>query len=163
MEELKNCFYVFVSVLDFCCFPLCQLSMAIIEQHIFFLLFSFYFVVIQEYPVVHGLYHILFPPFTHPYKCFFFRLFHLLISSMVSVFLVSRCSDANLIDIPVEVETPDRHYYHVKTCLILHSFTYCWKTVKINFWSHLLFVSILICSLLSSQTEMWMHTRNWHG
>ena len=24
-----------------------------------------------------------------------------------------RCSDANLIDIPVEVETPDRHYYHV--------------------------------------------------
>ena len=78
-----------------------------------FSLFSFYFVVIQEYPVVHGLYHILFPPFTHPYKCFFFRLFHLLISSMVSVFLVSRCSDANLIDIPVEVETPDRHYYHV--------------------------------------------------
>ncbi|XP_028184262.1 histone-lysine N-methyltransferase SUVR4-like [Glycine soja] len=32
---------------------------------------------------------------------------------MVSVFLVSRCSDANLIDIPVEVETPDRHYYHL--------------------------------------------------
>ncbi|KAH1192043.1 Histone-lysine N-methyltransferase SUVR4 [Glycine max] len=26
---------------------------------------------------------------------------------------VARCSDANLIDIPVEVETPDRHYYHL--------------------------------------------------
>lgn len=24
-----------------------------------------------------------------------------------------RCSDANLIDIPVQIETPDRHYYHV--------------------------------------------------
>lgn len=24
-----------------------------------------------------------------------------------------RCCDANLIEIPVEVETPDRHYYHV--------------------------------------------------
>ncbi|CAJ1976272.1 unnamed protein product [Sphenostylis stenocarpa] len=26
---------------------------------------------------------------------------------------VARCLDANLIDIPVEVETPDRHYYHL--------------------------------------------------
>ncbi|KAJ1413860.1 SET domain [Sesbania bispinosa] len=26
---------------------------------------------------------------------------------------VARCYDANLIDIPVEVETPDHHYYHV--------------------------------------------------
>ena len=24
-----------------------------------------------------------------------------------------RCFDSNLIDVPVEVETPDRHYYHV--------------------------------------------------
>lgn len=24
-----------------------------------------------------------------------------------------RCYDANLVEIPVEVETPDHHYYHV--------------------------------------------------
>ncbi|KAJ7973533.1 Histone-lysine N-methyltransferase [Quillaja saponaria] len=28
-------------------------------------------------------------------------------------FINHRCSDANLVDIPVEVETPDRHYYHL--------------------------------------------------
>ena len=27
--------------------------------------------------------------------------------------LPCRCYDANLVIIPVEVETPDRHYYHV--------------------------------------------------
>ncbi|KAF2609917.1 hypothetical protein F2Q70_00009584 [Brassica cretica] len=26
---------------------------------------------------------------------------------------VARCGDANLIDIPVQIETPDRHYYHI--------------------------------------------------
>ncbi|KAL0900920.1 hypothetical protein Bca101_084881 [Brassica carinata] len=26
---------------------------------------------------------------------------------------VARCEDANLIDIPVQIETPDRHYYHI--------------------------------------------------
>ncbi|OMO96100.1 hypothetical protein COLO4_15515 [Corchorus olitorius] len=31
----------------------------------------------------------------------------------VARFINHRCYDANLIDIPVEVETPDRHYYHV--------------------------------------------------
>ncbi|XP_022929591.1 histone-lysine N-methyltransferase SUVR4-like [Cucurbita moschata] len=31
----------------------------------------------------------------------------------VARFINHRCSDANLIDIPVEVETPDRHYYHL--------------------------------------------------
>ncbi|KAM1692032.1 hypothetical protein FF1_033669 [Malus domestica] len=31
----------------------------------------------------------------------------------VARFINHRCSDANLIDIPVQVETPDRHYYHL--------------------------------------------------
>ncbi|KAL2325326.1 hypothetical protein Fmac_024384 [Flemingia macrophylla] len=31
----------------------------------------------------------------------------------VARFINHRCSDASLIDIPVEVETPDRHYYHL--------------------------------------------------
>ncbi|KAM5574860.1 hypothetical protein ABKV19_014019 [Rosa sericea] len=31
----------------------------------------------------------------------------------VARFINHRCSDATLIEIPVEVETPDRHYYHV--------------------------------------------------
>ncbi|XP_030511558.1 histone-lysine N-methyltransferase SUVR4 isoform X2 [Rhodamnia argentea] len=31
----------------------------------------------------------------------------------VARFVNHRCFDANLIDIPVEVETPDRHYYHL--------------------------------------------------
>ncbi|XP_061371348.1 probable inactive histone-lysine N-methyltransferase SUVR2 [Gastrolobium bilobum] len=31
----------------------------------------------------------------------------------VARFINHRCIDANLIDIPVEVETPDRHYYHL--------------------------------------------------
>ncbi|CAN0892721.1 Histone-lysine N-methyltransferase SUVR4 [Linum grandiflorum] len=31
----------------------------------------------------------------------------------VARFINHRCHDANLIDIPVEVDTPDRHYYHV--------------------------------------------------
>ncbi|XP_028770680.1 probable inactive histone-lysine N-methyltransferase SUVR1 [Neltuma alba] len=31
----------------------------------------------------------------------------------VARFINHRCSDANLVDIPVEVETPDRHYYHL--------------------------------------------------
>uniref|UniRef100_A0A453P3U9 Histone-lysine N-methyltransferase SUVR4 n=1 Tax=Aegilops tauschii subsp. strangulata TaxID=200361 RepID=A0A453P3U9_AEGTS len=31
----------------------------------------------------------------------------------VARFINHRCSDANLIDIPVQIETPDRHYYHV--------------------------------------------------
>ncbi|XP_062084357.1 histone-lysine N-methyltransferase SUVR4 [Humulus lupulus] len=31
----------------------------------------------------------------------------------VSRFINHRCSDPNLVDIPVEVETPDRHYYHL--------------------------------------------------
>ncbi|KAM1640559.1 hypothetical protein ACFXTN_009695 [Malus domestica] len=32
----------------------------------------------------------------------------------VARFINHRCSDANLIDIPVQVETPDRHYYHIR-------------------------------------------------
>ncbi|MED6223278.1 hypothetical protein PIB30_072465 [Stylosanthes scabra] len=31
----------------------------------------------------------------------------------IARFINHRCSDANLIDIPVEVEVPDRHYYHI--------------------------------------------------
>ncbi|KAE9619044.1 putative histone-lysine N-methyltransferase chromatin remodeling SET family [Lupinus albus] len=31
----------------------------------------------------------------------------------VARFINHRCSDANLLDVPVEVETPDRHYYHL--------------------------------------------------
>ncbi|KAI5398266.1 hypothetical protein KIW84_063889 [Lathyrus oleraceus] len=31
----------------------------------------------------------------------------------VARFINHRCTDSNLIDIPVEVETPDRHYYHL--------------------------------------------------
>ncbi|CAL8166809.1 unnamed protein product [Prunus armeniaca] len=31
----------------------------------------------------------------------------------VARFINHRCCDANLIDIPVQVETPDRHYYHL--------------------------------------------------
>ncbi|POO02914.1 Histone-lysine N-methyltransferase SUVR4/SUVR1/SUVR [Trema orientale] len=31
----------------------------------------------------------------------------------VARFINHRCSDSNLVDIPVEVETPDRHYYHL--------------------------------------------------
>ncbi|XP_050381863.1 histone-lysine N-methyltransferase SUVR4 [Argentina anserina] len=31
----------------------------------------------------------------------------------VARFINHRCFDANLVDIPVQVETPDRHYYHV--------------------------------------------------
>lgn len=42
----------------------------------------------------------------------------------------SRCSDANLIDIPVQVETPDRHYYHVwvgllSMSMLTHTYTHC--------------------------------------
>ncbi|CAH8388288.1 unnamed protein product [Eruca vesicaria subsp. sativa] len=31
----------------------------------------------------------------------------------VARFVNHRCEDANLIDIPVQIETPDRHYYHI--------------------------------------------------
>ncbi|CAN8269689.1 unnamed protein product [Cochlearia groenlandica] len=31
----------------------------------------------------------------------------------VARFINHRCEEANLIDIPVEIETPDRHYYHI--------------------------------------------------
>ncbi|CAG7882025.1 unnamed protein product [Brassica rapa] len=31
----------------------------------------------------------------------------------VARFVNHRCGDANLIDIPVQIETPDRHYYHI--------------------------------------------------
>lgn len=31
----------------------------------------------------------------------------------VARFINHRCDDANLIEIPVEVETPDHHYYHL--------------------------------------------------
>ncbi|KAL1211599.1 Histone-lysine N-methyltransferase SUVR4 [Cardamine amara subsp. amara] len=34
-------------------------------------------------------------------------------SGNVARFINHRCEDANLIDIPVEIETPDRHYYHI--------------------------------------------------
>ncbi|KDP23728.1 hypothetical protein JCGZ_23561 [Jatropha curcas] len=34
-------------------------------------------------------------------------------SGNVARFINHRCNDANLIDIPVQVETPDRHYYHL--------------------------------------------------
>ncbi|KAJ8770187.1 hypothetical protein K2173_011522 [Erythroxylum novogranatense] len=34
-------------------------------------------------------------------------------SGNVARFINHRCEDANLIDIPVEIETPDRHYYHL--------------------------------------------------
>ncbi|XP_011038472.1 PREDICTED: histone-lysine N-methyltransferase SUVR4 isoform X3 [Populus euphratica] len=34
-------------------------------------------------------------------------------SGNVARFINHRCHDGNLIDIPVEVETPDRHYYHL--------------------------------------------------
>lgn len=30
------------------------------------------------------------------------------------IFCVCRCFDANLIEIPVEIESPEHHYYHVK-------------------------------------------------
>ena len=30
-----------------------------------------------------------------------------------------RCLDANLMNMPVEIETPDRHYYHVCTSSLL--------------------------------------------
>ncbi|KAK4767657.1 hypothetical protein SAY86_015407 [Trapa natans] len=35
----------------------------------------------------------------------------------VARFINHRCCDANLIDIPVQIETPDRHYYHVHIIL----------------------------------------------
>ncbi|KAJ7955467.1 Histone-lysine N-methyltransferase [Quillaja saponaria] len=31
----------------------------------------------------------------------------------VARFINHRCSDASLIEIPVQVDTPDRHYYHL--------------------------------------------------
>ncbi|CAA0381310.1 unnamed protein product [Arabidopsis thaliana] len=31
----------------------------------------------------------------------------------VARFINHRCEDANMIDIPIEIETPDRHYYHI--------------------------------------------------
>lgn len=40
------------------------------------------------------------------------------ISSFFS--FVARCLDANLIEIPVEVETPDLHYYHVRNSDFIH-------------------------------------------
>ncbi|KAI6692757.1 hypothetical protein NL676_020467 [Syzygium grande] len=41
----------------------------------------------------------------------------------VARFINHRCFDANLIDIPVEVETPDRHYYH--RLVIVDSLFFC--------------------------------------
>ncbi|CAL0300010.1 unnamed protein product [Lupinus luteus] len=35
------------------------------------------------------------------------------VNGNVARFINHRCSDANLFDVPVEVETPDRHYYHL--------------------------------------------------
>lgn len=32
---------------------------------------------------------------------------------------MTRCYDANLVQIPVEVETPDHHYYHVRVVELL--------------------------------------------
>lgn len=51
------------------------------------------------------------------------RYFYLILSvtNFLSLFFFShyllffsRCCDANLIEIPVEIETPDHHYYHVR-------------------------------------------------
>lgn len=54
---------------------------------------------------------------------FYLRVFSFpYISDIVSVLNCSRCSDANLVEIPVEVETPDRHYYHVCTVLACYVF-----------------------------------------
>lgn len=38
---------------------------------------------------------------------------------MYSFACLFRCDDANLVEIPVEVETPDHHYYHVWFMVVL--------------------------------------------
>ncbi|KAF2287573.1 hypothetical protein GH714_001358 [Hevea brasiliensis] len=45
-------------------------------------------------------------------------------SGNVARFINHRCGEANLIDIPVEVETPDRHYYHVRIIVALVAHTH---------------------------------------
>ncbi|RZC78062.1 hypothetical protein C5167_002242 [Papaver somniferum] len=41
----------------------------------------------------------------------------------VARFVNHRCFDANLIDIPIEIESPDHHYYHVRMCNSIAFFT----------------------------------------
>ena len=38
---------------------------------------------------------------------------HFVSVSYKFIFYAFRCLDANLVEIPVEVESPDHHYYHV--------------------------------------------------
>ena len=51
--------------------------------------------------------------------------------SVVILFDCSRCFDANVVEIPVEVEGPDHHYYHVRShkslkFQLLFLITFCW-------------------------------------
>lgn len=72
-------------------------------------------------------------------------------------YLSARCSDSNLIDIPVEVESPDHHYYHVSEtlsavfCVIHNSYIF----LPIQTLTVILNVYLLYdcCRLLSSQGE----------
>jgi hypothetical protein len=39
--------------------------------------------------------------------------------SVTNQYYMTRCYDANLVQIPVEVETPDHHYYHVSDAQLI--------------------------------------------
>lgn len=78
--------------------------------------------------------------------------------------LLTRCDDANMIEIPVEIETPDHHYYHVRAI----SFDLVPFVVLLNFnlvasleTPRLRFVVVfLTCSLHFSQQEKLLLMKN---
>ncbi|CAI0385882.1 unnamed protein product [Linum tenue] len=76
--------------------------------------------------------------------------------SNVARFINHRCLDANLIEIPVKIETPDHHYYHV--CIALLRVLYSCNDTKLFVVApQSLDVLLLIFrSWPSSQQERWM-------
>lgn len=77
---------------------------------VFFPVLFVYFVFFSIVIVIHEIVSLL---FSSQVSVFFFLLKVILNVNYNFFVFLPRCSDATLVSIPVEVETPDHHYYHV--------------------------------------------------
>jgi hypothetical protein len=76
----------------------------------------------------------------------------LMMHSDTSSFVLVRCLDANMIEIPVKIETPDHHYYHV-WILHLESYYHAFIEYTSLYSQSTMSLWINFFSLLSSQQE----------
>lgn len=89
-------------------------------------------------------------------KIFYWNVLHLLV----------RCFDATLVEIPVEVETSDHHYYHVWFFSIQwsHPFDLLRTTSLTNSsYKKIWFLLFISCRLPFSQQGRLMPWRSWLG